>query len=129
MNTEATGFDSENLKKIGVVVFKAYIDPSEGNKVNFTPVEAFCGSLDKDGKNPTTGASTFIDTLVNKMSQYIYFFSNCFGTKTTKKMLNEEVDTFIIKPGVTGMLGFYENETVEKISLKTLYSGIESCFK
>jgi hypothetical protein len=129
MNTEGDGFDSENLKKIGVVVFKAYIDPSEGNKVNFTPVEAFCGSLDKDGKNPTTGKSTFIDKLVNGVSQYIYFFSNCFITKETKNTLNEKTDIFIIKPGVTGMLGFYENETEETISLKTLYSGIDTCFE
>lgn len=129
MNTEATGFDTENLKKIGVVVFKAYIDPSEGGKVNFTPVESFCGSLDKDAKNPTTGASTFIDKIVNGLSQYIYFFSNCFSTKTTKKMLNEEADIFIIKPGVTGMLGFYESETAETISLAKLYSSIDTCFE
>jgi hypothetical protein len=129
MNTEATGFDTENLKKIGVVVFKAYIDPSEGGKVNFTPVESFCGSLDKDAKNPTTGASTFIDKIVNGLSQYIYFFSNCFSTKTTKKMLNEEADIFIIKPGITGMLGFYESETAETISLAKLYSSIDTCFE
>lgn len=129
MNTEATGFDSENLKKIGVVVFKAYIDSSEGGKVNFTPVESFCGSLDKDAKNPTTGASTFIDKIVNGLSQYIYFFSNCFANKNTKKMLNEEADIFIIEPGTTGMLGFYESETAETISLTKLYSGIDTCFE
>ena len=129
MNADATGLDSENLKKIGVVVFKAYIDPSEGGKVNFTPVESFCGSLDKDAKNPTTGASTFIDKIINGLSQYIYFFSNCFTTKTAKKMLNEEADIFIIKPGTTGMLGFYESETAETLSLAKLYSSIDTCFE
>lgn len=88
MNPEATGFDSENLKKIGIVVFKAFMDASEGNKVNFTPVEAFCGSLDKDAINPNTKKSTFIDKLVNTQSEYIYLFSNCFANKTLKQKLD-----------------------------------------
>jgi len=65
MNSQQTGFDTENLKKIGVVVYKAYLDASEGNKVSFTPVESFVGSLDKDAKNPNTGVSLFIDKIVN----------------------------------------------------------------
>lgn len=128
MNPEATGFDSENLKKIGVVVFKAFMDASEGNKVNFTPVEAFCGSLDKDAVNPNTKKSTFIDTLVNTQSEYIYLFSNCFANKTLKQKLND-AGVFIIKPGVTGMLGFYEDETAEEMSVPTLLQGIDKCFK
>lgn len=127
MNAEGTGFDSENLKKIGVVVFKAYLDASEGNKVNFTPVEAFCGSLDKDATNPNTKKTIFIDTLVNTQSEYIYFFSNCFNNATKKKTL-DDAGIFIIEPGKTGMLGFYESETVKEISVSSLLQGIDKCF-
>lgn len=127
MNPEGTGFDSENLKKIGVVVFKAYLDASEGNKVNFTPVEAFCGSLDKDAINPNTKKTTFIDKLVNTQSEYIYFFSNCFNNKTKKEVL-DSADIFIINPGTTGMLGFFESETVKDISVPSLLQGIDKCF-
>ena len=70
--------DTTNMKKIGVVVYKAYLDASEGNKVSFDVVESFCGSLDKTAKDPNTGVSTFIDEIINTNSNYIYFFSNCF---------------------------------------------------
>ena len=61
-------FDRENMKKIGLVVVKAFLDASEGNKISFQLVESFVGSLDRDAKNPNTGATTFIDTIVNEQS-------------------------------------------------------------
>lgn len=128
MKSDLKGFESENMKKIGVVVFKAYLDASEGNKVSFEPVESFVGSLDKNDKNPNTGVSTFIDKIVNTQSDYIYFFSNCFINNTSKKTL-EEVDTFIMKPGKSGMLGFYTDETSDTISLSSLYQGIDDCLE
>lgn len=36
---------------------------------------------------------------------------------------------FVIKPGVTGMLGFYEGETVKEMSVPTILQGIDKCFK
>lgn len=78
MNTRLDGIDREHTKKIGIVVYKAYMDSSEGNKISFSPVESFVGSLNKDDKNSNTGASTFIDNIINTQSEYIYFFSNCF---------------------------------------------------
>ena len=42
-----------------------YMDPTEGNKISFEPVEAFAGSLGKDDKDPDTGVTTFLDTIVN----------------------------------------------------------------
>jgi hypothetical protein len=62
---DGEGLDPEHLKDIGVVVFKTYLDPSEGNKVNVEVVEAFAGSLYKDDKDPNTGVTKFIDKIIN----------------------------------------------------------------
>lgn len=129
MNSDNTHFDTEHFKKIGVVVYKAYLDPAEGNKVNFMPVEAFVGSLCRDDINPNTGVTTFIDTIVNSQSDYIYFFSNCFNTQSTKKIYNDMCDFLVAKPGITGMLGFYEKQTAETISItNSILRGMEKCF-
>lgn len=92
-------FDRENLKKIGVVVYRMFVDPAEGNKVGFEPVEAYAGSLCKDDKDPNTGVTTFIDTIINSQSKYINFFSNCFSKPADKKDYNEKVDILVMKPG------------------------------
>ncbi len=128
MNPQGTGIDMENAKNIGVVVYKAYLDASEGNKVSFTPVEAFCGTLDKNGKNPNTGVSTFLDNIINTQSEYIYFFSNCFASTAARKTYDKTVDFFICKPSTTGMLGWFSNETSEEIALTGLYQGMEKVF-
>ena len=62
---DGKGLDPEHLKDIGVVVYKAYLDPAEGNKVSIEPVEAYAGSLYKDDKDPNTGVTKFIDTIIN----------------------------------------------------------------
>lgn len=121
--------DTTNMKKIGVVVYKAYLDASEGNKVSFDVVESFCGSLDKTAKDPNTGVSTFIDEIINTNSNYIYFFSNCFVSTAQKKTYNNDADFFVVNPGVTGMLGFFSDETQDTISLPCLYQGIDKCFE
>lgn len=92
-------FDRDHLKKIGVVVYKMFVDPSENNKVNFEPVEAYAGSLGRNDKDPTTGVTTFIDTIINSQSRYINFFSNCFNTPTGKKYYNDELDMLVVQPG------------------------------
>ena len=57
-----------------VVVFKAFVSTEDG-KVDFTPVETWVGSLDPNGRNEK-GLTTFIDTIINNNSEYIYCFSN-----------------------------------------------------
>lgn len=59
---------------VAVVVFKAFVSTEDG-KLEFTPVETFVGSLDPNGRNEK-GLTTFIDTIVNNSSEYIYCFSN-----------------------------------------------------
>ena len=57
-----------------VVVFKAFVSTEDG-KIDFTPVETWVGSLDPLGKDEK-GRTTFIDTIINNNSEYIYCFSN-----------------------------------------------------
>lgn len=94
-------FERDNLKKIGLVVYKMYLDPTEGNKISFEPVEAYAGSLGRDDKDPNTGVTTFMDTIVNSQSQYINFFSNCFSTTTTKKYYSSMLDMLVVEPPKT----------------------------
>ena len=139
-NSETNTFDREHLKKIGVVVYKMFLDPAEGNKINFEPVEAFVGSLCKDDKDPNTGTTTFIDTIVNTNSKYINVFSNCFNTACDKKMYKETIDMLVMQPGTgrnddsdktiaTPVLGFYSPMTREDISIsKSIYDGMNKAF-
>ena len=130
-DTNTNTFKRDNLKDIGVIVFKAYLNASEGNKISFEPVEAFCGSLYKDDKDINTGVTKFIDTIINTSSNYIYFFSNCFNSKARKEDYLNELDMLLAKPtDFAGMLGFYEYQTKEEISLqKSIYDGMNTCFE
>lgn len=123
--SDGVGFDPEHLKDIGVVVYKTWLDPSEGNKVSFEPVEAFCGSLFKDDKDPNTGVTKFIDTIINTQSHYINFFSNCFNSTADKKWYKDECDILISMPSEGASLGFYEQMTKEDISIsKSIFDGM-----
>ena len=124
------GFDRTHFKKIGIVVFKTYIDPSEGNKIAFEPVEAFVGSLYRGDVDPNTKMTTFIDEIVNTTSEYINVFSNCFNTAADRKNYVEKCDILISKPtDNAASLGFYSYMTDENISLdRSVYEGITRCF-
>lgn len=127
--TDGEGLDPEHLKDIGVVVFKTYLDPSEGNKVNVEVVEAFAGSLFKDDKDPNTGVTKFIDTIINSQSKYINFFSNCFATQTAKKWYKEECDFLYAEPSNPKCLGLYSPMTKEDISIsKSILDGLNKAF-
>ena len=104
------GFDRENMKKIGLVVVKAFLDASEGNKISFQTVESFVGSLDRDAKNPNTGAPAFIDTIVNEKSEYVNVFTNCIPTDAMKIAYNEKVDILVMPHETANVatMGFYE---------------------
>jgi hypothetical protein len=130
-DTNTNTFKRDNLKDIGVIVFKAYLNASEGNKISFEPVEAFCGSLYKDDKDINTGVTKFIDTIINTSSNYIYFFSNCFNSKARKTDYLNELDMLLVSPtDFASMLGFYESQTKEEISLqKSIYDGMNTCFE
>lgn len=124
------GFEAEHMKDIGVVVYKCYLDPAEGNKVTYEPVEAYCGSLCKDDKDPNTGVTKFIDTIINTNSQYINFFSNCFTSPTSKKFYKDECDILLVEPAQAAVLGLYTPMTKEDISInKSIYDGLNKAFE
>lgn len=128
--SENGGFEADHLKDIGVVVYRCYLDPAEGNKVSYEPVEAFCGSLCKDDKDPNTGVTKFIDTIVNTNSQYINFFSNCFASTASKKFYKDECDILIASPERGAVLGLYSPMTKEDISItKSIYDGLNKAFE
>lgn len=109
--------DRQNMKKIGVVVLRAFLDPGEGNKLNYDIVEAYAGELSKDAVDPNTGASTFIDTLINTQSEYIEFYSNCFNQTATKELYSK-MDLLVLQdPQNAGDLGFYQDMVKKNISL------------
>ena len=126
---DGEGFDSDHLKDVGVVVYKAYLDPSEGNKVSFEAVEAYCGSLFKDDKDPNTGVPKFLDTIINSQSHYINFFSNCFSSTTAKKFYKEDCDIILANPSQGACLGLYSPMTKKDISIsKSILDGMNKCF-
>jgi len=117
------------------VVYKIYIDPSAGNKIAFEAVESFAGSLYKDDKDTNTGVTTFIDTIINSQSEYIYFFSNCFSIPEKKKAYlgtdpANAIDMLMIAPtDGCGSLGFFEKQVKEDIGLsRSIYDGMNKCF-
>ena len=128
--SENGGFEADHLKDIGVVVYRCYLDPAEGNKVSYEPVEAFCGSLFKDDKDPNTGVTKFIDTIINTNSQYINFFSNCYASTASKKFYKDDCDILIASPERGAVLGLYSPMTKEDISItKSIYDGLNKAFE
>lgn len=127
---DGEGLDSEHLKDIGVVVYRAYLDPAEGNKVSLEPVEAFAGSLYKDDKDPNTGVTKFIDTIINTQSQYINFFSNCFSAPAAKQYYKNDCDILIAPPRQGACLGMYSPMTKKDISIsKSILKGMDTAFE
>lgn len=121
--------DRENMYDIGVIVLRAWLDASEGNKISLAPIESFVGSLDRNAVNPNTGVTKFIDEIVNSQSEYINLFSNCYASTATRKNYDEKCDILIVEPQKAGVLGFYEDMCVEDISLsKSIYDGLAKVF-
>ena len=121
---------------VAVVVFKAFVSTEDG-KIEFTPVETFVGSLDPEARNEK-GVTTFIDTIVNNNSEYIYCFSNLANPKqvlnpdhgfvagsdsdydTVKEDIsgNMEYDAAtLFSAYAAGMLGFKEDNSIPDFGL------------
>lgn len=124
---ETGKLDRENLKKLGIVVFKAYNDVTSGNRVNFEMVEAFVGELDPKATDPTTGATTFIDAVVNSSSEYIRCFTPEIGDGDIVKY--QRADILSIIDQTAGSLGAYAFMTKKDISLnESILQGLQRVF-
>lgn len=102
--------DRKYLKQIGVVLFEVYVDTSN-NKLAFSAVEAYTGSLDRNAKDEDTKVGIFIDDIINYNSTRINFFSNVQNTDIMKK-----ASTFYIKNQVGTVLGFDSVQTKKHVS-------------
>lgn len=102
-------FDREHLKKIGIIVLKAYNDTTNDNRIGFEVLESFIGSLDKNARNSITNANEFIDNIVNSQSQYINIFTN-IDEKTINNTNFISISNQEIKS-----LGFYKHECKKSI--------------
>ena len=105
-------FDTQYLKHIGVVVFKAYSDKANNNYITLTPVESFVGSLLRTAVDPQTRKSIFIDNIINTQSNYINLFSSANQT-----VLNN-VSFISIRNQEAQSLGFYKKECKKIINYK-----------
>lgn len=105
-------FDSTNLKKIGVAVFKAFKDAGNSGKISFQLLESFVGSFGKNDRDSTTHASTFIDDIVNQNSQYIRFFSSI----DENSLKNASTIAMSQQPAIA--MGFYKKDCAKDISYK-----------
>ena len=133
--TDIQTIDTEYLKQIGIVVFQMYnANSSTSNaKITFRPVEAFVGSLNKNAKD-ATGASTFIDTIVNNSSQYINVISNCsrwkcYDKSSYKQLTLDNIDSFYIYNQVATDLGFTAEQCKKIISYPVMNTALNLIFE
>ena len=121
--------DRDDIKKIGIVVLRAFVDTASGNEINYDIVEAYAGEVDPDATDPATGATTFIDTLVNAQSDYIYCFSNCARSAAAKKQYDKADILVMREPQIAGDLGFFASMSKKTISLtNSIYDGLARVF-
>ena len=107
----AEHLDSTYLKCIGIVVFKAYSDAANSGQVGFQLLESFVGSLDKTAKNEQTGASMYIDKIVNEQSKYINVFTNI------QPQIIQQADIISSTKNLTRSLGFYKLDLTKNITI------------
>lgn len=106
-------FANDNLKNIGIVVFKAYKDSDNGNKISYQLLESFVGSLDYDAYDPITKSNIYIDNIVNSQSQFIRVVSNVKKTNIIKS------STIAMSRQPAMSMGFYNRDCKKTISYKT----------
>ena len=121
--------DRKYLKQIGIVVFKMYVDVSNNKKVNFTPVEAFIGSLNKKDKDILTNKSIFIDDVVNQNSQLINVFSNVnfanYGPTGGVENDHSKAATYFIEDQKATTLGFFDSQCTKLIDFEDINSSLD----
>lgn len=123
--------DRELLQQIGVVVFKLFKDPANNNKIAFTPVESFVGSLDRTAKDQTTGDRIFIDDIVNNNSRFISMFSNANipENKSDDPLSLKNASIYVINNQNACSMGFYERDMLKNIHVtESIYKPMLKVF-
>lgn len=112
--------DNEFMDKILVSVVMMKNDPNENNKISFSVVESFLGSLDKASKN-IDGQSNYIGNIVNNNSQYIEFYGTLASTSIAGTGAIYKVDT-----QDAGIYGFTSAQTAKTIKTSTILSSLDT---
>lgn len=134
INYKSNGFNNNMFKHIGVVVFQMYEDVSNGYKLNFTPVESFIGSLDKNAKDPITKQTIFIDNIVNSQSARINLFSNipfsyAQNSSSATKTQFDKASIYVANNMEIMPLGFYNSYCTKEISVeKSIIEALNKIF-
>jgi hypothetical protein len=119
---DAGTLDSENMNKIMVNVITMKNDPGSNNRISFTPIESFIGSLNKNSKD-INGNSDYIGNIINSNSNYIEFYGNITDTG-----LALSGQTYSATTQKSSIYGFTEAETAKLITTTTLLSSIDVIF-
>ena len=130
--------DAQQMKNIGLVVFKVMSDPATPTKLLFQAQESFIGQLDKFAKDKQ-GRSVFIDDVVNSQSKYVRLFSNISKAKTTwtyndgRKLpysatYHDVASFYYIKPQIGIVLGQYSSRCQKTITYQNIIKSLNMIF-
>lgn len=113
-------FDSENMDKILVAIVSMKNDANYNNKINFSVVESFYGSLDKNSKN-IQGESDYIGNVINANSSYIEFYSNLPSDR-----LVQDGQIYKVITQKAGIYGFTTAQTLKTIEKDVILTSIDT---
>jgi hypothetical protein len=118
-------YDTDLLKRVGVIVYQMFVDRSNENMISFSAVETFVGSLNRKAVDPLTKSSIFLDTLINQNSRYIRCFSNVrFSENGNVKLYDtDKASIFIASQNDAVSLGLYLSDSDKLISVKNSING------
>lgn len=117
--------DNNLFQKVGVVVFKMVIDTANNNLIDFMPVEAFVGSLNRKEKDLITNTTDYLEDIVNNSSQFINLFINISDRNMKKYMTTS---TYLIKDQPAFSLGFSSIDCEKNISVKLIKDSLNLVF-
>lgn len=119
--------DRQYLNQIGIVVFKLYKDSANDDRISFSPIESFVGSLDRNAKDQDSGNNIFIDDVVNNSSNYINVFSNANikQSKDINPLGLKNASIYLTNNQTACSMGFFERDTRKNIHVnKSIYQPI-----
>ena len=103
--------DSQQFKRVGLVVFRMEKDQANDCFIRMVPVESFVGQLDRNAKDPQTGASDYLCSVVNRQSNYVKVFANVENTAAWRSAVAS-----IVRRQTFPVAGFYESECAKDVT-------------
>lgn len=113
--------DNDYMNKIMVTIVAMKNDPNENNKINFSVVESFIGSLDKQSIN-VDGATDYIGNIINSNSQYIEFYGNVDSN------LADATGIYKVISQSASVYGFTSAQTAKNIKTSDILTSLDTIF-